>query len=308
MPTPGDDAAGTGIVRSALFVPGDSEKKLAKAMASGADALLLDLEDSVALSNKQRAREITTAFLKDAVTKSKRPRLFVRVNAFDTDLTADDLDAVMAANPDGIVLPKSESGQDVTRLDAQLRVHEAKQNIEDGSTGIIAIITETAIGTLQAGTYARASKRLESVAWGAEDLSADVGALRRRHDNGTYRDLFRFARIQTLLGAVAAKVEPLDTVYPDFRDDNGLRRECEDAMLDGFTGKMAIHPAQVPIINAVFTPSDEEIKRAQKIVDAFASAGNPGVLGIDGEMLDRPHLRKAEKLLARVGISSHQSG
>ena len=139
----------------------------------------------------------------------------------------------------------------------------------------------------------------------AEDLSADIGSA-RRYDDGTYRDVFRFARVQTLLGAIAAGVEPLDTVYPDFRDDEGLARECREGKLDGFTAKMAIHPAQVPIINEVYTPSDEEVAQARKIVDAFEAAGNPGVIGVDGQMLDRPHLRKAEKLLARYAQLSKQ--
>lgn len=287
-------------MRSGLFIPGDSERKLAKGMNSGADALFVDLEDSVSLDNKENARKLTTGFLKEVQSEMNRPLLFVRVNAFETELTNSDLAAVMAAKPDGIVLPKSEHGQDVTRLDTLLRVHEADNDLDDGITEIVAIITETAIGTINAGTYRKSSKRLRAVAWGAEDLSADIGAPRRRHDDGTYRDLFRYARIQTLLGAVAAGVDSIDTVYPDFRDDKGMETECREGMYDGFTGKMAIHPAQVPIINEVFTPSEEEIARSQAIVDAFKAAGNPGVLAVDGEMLDRPHLRKAQKLLARV--------
>jgi citrate lyase subunit beta/citryl-CoA lyase len=285
-------------MRSGLFVPADSEKKLLKSLNSGADALFIDLEDSVALSNKQSARKISSSFLQDIAGIGDRPKLYVRVNAFDTELTADDLTAVMKSRPEGIVLPKCQHGQDVTQLDAILRVHEAENDIDDGKTQIIAIITETAIGALNAGTYRRSSKRLQAVAWGAEDLSADIGSSRRR-DNGTYRDVFRFARVQTLLGAVAAGVEPIDTVYPDFRDDKGLEQECREGKLDGFVAKMAIHPAQVPIINEVYTPGREAISKARTIVEAFRAAGNPGVLGIDGQMLDRPHLRKAEQLLAR---------
>ena len=287
-------------MRSAIFVPGDSAKKLSKAIDCGADALFIDLEDSVSLDNKQTAREITTAFLREAQQEQNRPRLYVRINAFDTELLSDDLTEIMKSAPDGVVLPKSEHGKDVTRLDARLRVHETENGLDDGLTRIIAIITETAIGTLNCGTYHRASRRLEGLAWGAEDLSADVGAIKRRHDNGTYRDLFRFARIQTLLGAVAAGVVPFDTVYPDYRDEEGLAKECTEGMLDGFTAKMAIHPAQVTIINEIFTPSLSELSRAQAIVDAFEAAGNPGVLGVNGEMLDRPHLRKAQNLLARA--------
>ncbi|MEP0944351.1 MAG: CoA ester lyase [Rhizobiaceae bacterium] len=292
-------------MRSGLFVPGDSEKKLNKGMTSQADALFIDLEDSVSLDNKQMAREVAANFLQEVAGEDNRPALYVRVNAFDTDLTDDDLSVIMAGRPDGIVLPKCEHGQDVTRLDALLRVCEADNGIADGTTKVVAIITETAIGVLNAGTYRRSSKRLEAVAWGAEDLSADIGSA-RRFDNGTYRDVFRYARVQTLLGAVAAGVEPLDTVYPDFRNDEGLAAECREGKLDGFTAKMAIHPAQVPIINEVYTPSASEIAEAQEVVDAFAAAGNPGVLGLNGQMLDRPHLRKAEKLLHRFAAISNR--
>ncbi len=285
-------------MRSGLFVPGDSEKKLTKGISCGADSLFVDLEDSVSLDNKQFARQIASGFLSEVNQQAQRPGLFVRVNAFDTELTEDDLAIVMKSRPDGIVLPKCEHGQDVTRLDAILRVHEVENDIVDGSTKIIAIITESAIGALNAGTYRRSSKRLQAVAWGAEDLSADIGSARRKED-GTYRDVFRYARVQTLLGAIAAGVEPIDTVYTDFRDEAGLARECREGKLDGFTAKMAIHPAQVPIINQIYTPGADEIARAQKIVDAFDAAGNPGVLGVDGEMLDRPHLRKAQNLLTR---------
>ena len=286
-------------MRSGLFIPADSQRKLNKGMDSGADSLFIDLEDSVALENKAEARKTACGFLKEVMAEPQRPLMFVRINAFDTKLTDDDLAAIMTTAPDGVVLPKSEHGQDVTQLDAMLRVHEALNGIDDGKTDIIAIITETAIGTINAGTYRKSSKRLRGVAWGAEDLSADIGSA-RRHEDGTYRDMFRYARLQTLLGAVAAGVEPFDTVYPDFRDEKGLEQECREGVLDGFTAKMAIHPAQVPIINAVFTPSAEDIARAQAIVNAFAAAGNPGVIGLEGQMLDRPHLKKAEKLLARV--------
>ena len=290
-------------MRSGLFIPGDSEKKLTKGMTCGADALFIDLEDSVSLENKQSAREVTISFLHEVGGGGKRPALYVRINAFDTELSDDDLNAVMAARPNGIVLPKSKHGQDVTRLDALLRVCEAENGIVDGATKIVAIITETAIGALNAGTYRRSSKRLQAVAWGAEDLSADIGSA-RRHEDGSYRDVFRYARVQTLLGAIAAGVEPLDTVYPDFRNDEGLAHECREGKLDGFTAKMAIHPAQVPIINEIYTPGNDKIVAAQEIVDAFEAAGNPGVLGLNGQMLDRPHLRKAEKLLQRFAAIS----
>ncbi len=287
-------------MRSLLFVPGDSEKKLAKGLECGADVLLVDLEDSVSLDNKAEARKISAAYMQEISDKPNTPTIYVRVNSFDSELLEDDLAAVMAAKPHGILLPKAEHGTDVTKLDARLRVYEAKNGIDDGLTRIAAIITETAKGTLNAGTYDDRSQRLTAITWGAEDLSADIGSLEKRDANGRYREIFQHARTVTLLGAVAASVAPIDTVYTDFRNMDGLREECEEAAIDGFTGKMAIHPAQVEIINAAFTPSDEAIARAQAIVDAFQAAGNPGVIGVDGEMLDRPHLRRAQILLSRA--------
>jgi citrate lyase subunit beta/citryl-CoA lyase len=287
-------------MRSLLFVPGDSERKLAKGLESGADVLLIDLEDSVALTNKVEARRITSEFLQQNRDRRAPPLLYVRINSFDSGLLEDDLAAVMQAVPHGILLPKAEHGKDVTHLDARLLVYEAQNNIAQGATRIAAIITESAKGTLNAGTYQDRSQRLTAVTWGAEDLSADIGALEKRDAQGVYRDVFRHARTVTLLGAVNAGVAPIDTVYTDFRNMAGLRDECEEAAIDGFTGKMAIHPAQVPIINEVFTPSKEAIARAQAIVDTFEQAGNPGVIGLDGEMLDRPHLIRAQALLARV--------
>ncbi|MEM1038642.1 MAG: CoA ester lyase [Pseudomonadota bacterium] len=287
-------------MRSALFIPGDSERKLAKGLGSGADCLLIDLEDSVALDNKPQARSVAFDFLKTTSKEQTRPLLYIRINAFDTGLSDDDLAAVMPGKPDGILLPKSEHGKEVTKLDSLLRVHEAENGLDDGSTRIIAIATETAAGTLQAGTYGRCSRRLAGLTWGAEDLSADIGALARRRPDGTYRDPYRFARVQALLGAVAAGVQPIDTVYPDFRDEDGLAEECSEAAVDGFTAKMAIHPAQIAIINAAFTPSKQAVAEAERVVAAFEAAGNPGVLALDGAMLDRPHLRKAQSLLARA--------
>ena len=235
-------------MRSLLFIPGDSEKKLAKGLQSGADVLLIDLEDSVSLENKAAARQTTLSFLSNAGDSDYAPRLYVRVNAFNSDMLEDDLAGVMAGRPAGILLPKSNHGQDVTRLDVRLCVHEAENDIEEGLTDIAAIVTETAIGTLNAETYQKRSRRLKAMTWGAEDLGADLGAIEKRTSGGRYRDVFRHARAVTLLGAVAAGVAPIDTVFTDFRNHDGLRAECEEAAIDGFTGKMAIHPAQVPVI------------------------------------------------------------
>ena len=290
-------------MRSLLFVPGDSEKKLEKGLGSGADALLIDLEDSVAAGAKPAARDMTAAFLAAHGAASVRPRLYVRVNAFDTGLTDADLNAILAGRPDGIMLPKSAGGRDVTLLDAKLTAREPIHGIDDGATRIVAIATETARALFGLGSYVDASSRLEGLTWGAEDLSADLGAEANRFADGGFRDPYRLARTLCLLGAVAAGVQPIDTVFTSFRDADGLRRECEEARREGFTGKMAIHPAQVAIINEVFTPAADEITRANRIIDAFAAAGDAGVIGLDGEMLDRPHLRRAERLIARARLA-----
>lgn len=288
-------------MRSLLFVPGDSPRKLEKVLTSSADALILDLEDSVALSAKQTARETTAAFLRQYRTLETRPRLYVRVNALDTGLTDDDLDHVIPGGPDGLVLPKAQGGTDVSHLAAKLAVREAESNLPDGCVGILAIATETAAALFRMGTYAGASHRLEGIAWGAEDLSADLGAETNRLPDGTYGEPYRLARTLTLLGASAAGILPIDAVYPSFRDLDGLAAECEAARRDGFGAKMAIHPDQVAVINRIFTPSPEAVARAQAIVDAFAANPESGVIGIAGEMLDRPHLKRAERVLARNG-------
>ncbi|MBL4757989.1 MAG: CoA ester lyase [Rhizobiales bacterium] len=288
-------------MRSWLFVPGDSEKKLAKSLGSGADAVIIDLEDSVAPDNKGNARKITAAFLQDA--KDDGPTFWVRVNALDTGLTDDDLKAVMDARPAGIMLPKTLSGADVTHLDAKLTVLEALNNIEDGTTLISAVATETAASLFTLGTYQGASKRLSALTWGAEDLSADLGAQTSRNDDGGLTDPYRLARVLCLAGAVTAETQPLDTVFVNFRDDEGLKAECDAACRDGFTGKMAIHPNQIDIINQAFTPSEAAVQRATEIVATFENSGNAGVVSINGEMLDRPHLLRAEKILSRAKLA-----
>jgi citrate lyase subunit beta / citryl-CoA lyase len=284
-------------MRSLLFVPADDERKLAKGLASGADALLVDLEDSVALSRKPDARKIASAFIAEARKRQDRPRLFVRINAHGTGMVSDDLDAVMPAAPDGIMLPKSQSGDDVSLLSAKLAVREAESNLPDGQTRIIAIATETARSLFHMGSYAGISKRLSGLTWGAEDLSADLGSETARLDNGTYTDPYRLARSLCLFAANAAEAAPIDTVYTAFRDLDGLRLESEAARRDGFTAKMAIHPAQVAVINAVFTPTEQAVARARRIIDFFAANPDAGVTGIDGEMIDRPHVRRARRIL-----------
>ena len=290
-------------MRSLLFVPGDSEKKLEKAFGSAADVVIVDLEDSVAPQNKETARTLAAEYIR-ANRQNTKAALYVRVNDLESGRTESDLGALMAVAPDGIMLPKSNSGADVQRLSARLRVHEAEHGIADGSTKIIPLVSETPLGVLNAATYHDASPRIAGLTWGAEDLSAAIGARTSRDQEGLYTDVFRLARSLTLLGAASASVAAIDTVFVNFRDEEGFRRECLEAERDGFTAKLAIHPAQIEVINEVFTPSPEAIVHAVAVVEAFATAGNPGVVAIDGQMYDIPHLRRAERLLARVGRSS----
>lgn len=287
-------------MRSLLFVPGDSPKKQQKGLESGADALILDLEDSVALDQKPQAREITRAFLESARTLPKRPLLIVRINALSTGMSDADLDAVMPGAPDAIMLPKSEGGPDVGHLAAKIAVREAEADLPDGATRILPIATETGKGVFGLGSYARSSHRLMALTWGAEDLSADLGAETNRLEDGSYADPYRLARALTLLGATAAQVDAIDTVFTLFRDEAAFRAECLAARRDGFTGKMAIHPAQVAPINEIFSPSPEALAKAQQIIALFEANPGAGVIGLDGEMLDRPHLTRAQRLVARA--------
>jgi citrate lyase subunit beta/citryl-CoA lyase len=289
-------------MRSLLFVPGDSERKLEKGISSEADVVIVDLEDSVAPANKEAARQTAANFIATR-RHATRAAIYVRVNDLATGLTDDDLAALVRVGPDGVMLPKSNGGADVQLLSAKLRVHEAEAGLPDGGIKIVPIITETAAGVFAASTYAGAGARLSGLTWGAEDLSAAIGARTARDEAGRYTQVFQFARAVTLLAASSADVAAIDTVFPNFRDAAGFAAECAEAERDGFTAKMAIHPDQVPVINAAFTPSSEAVERSAAIVAAFAAAGNPGVVGIDGKMVDRPHLRLAERLLARAGAA-----
>ena len=289
-------------MRSLLFIPGDSERKIGKALSSGADVVIFDLEDSVAADKKAAARQ-TVRITLDGMSAADReagPLIYVRVNALDSGLTEADLAEVMSGRPDGIMQPKTGSADDVKTLSAMLDGLEGEMATADGATGIIAITTETASSLFHLGGYGAAGPRLRGMAWGAEDLSADLGATSNKTEAGVYAGPYQLARVLCLAGAVAAGCDPIDTVYVNFRDTDGLRREAQAAARDGFTSKLAIHPAQVPVINEVFTPSPATVDRARRIVAAFDEAGDAGVIGLDGEMLDRPHLARAEKLLARA--------
>ena len=287
-------------MRSLLFVPADGGKKLDKAMASGADAVIIDLEDSVTTDRKPEARKSALAFLKEAGTAKQRPRLFVRVNGLETGMIDADLDAIVPGAPDGILFPKAEGGPTVTHVDAKLNAREAIAGLTEGHVKILAQNVESAAGFFAAGTYRDCSKRLIGVTWGPEDLSSELGAEANRETNGRLTEPYRLARAVCLFSAAAAKTAAYETVFVDFRNDEGLRKDTEDAKRDGFIGRLAIHPAQVPIINAAFEPSAAQIAHAQKVVAAFAAQPGAGAVGIDGKMFDRPHLVRAQALLASV--------
>lgn len=281
-------------MRSFLFIPADSEKKLAKAASCGADAIILDLEDSVALSAKEAARVAAAAYLTTA--ERTGPKIIVRMNALDTPFWEKDLEAVIPARPDLIVVPKTLSGDCVKKVGERIDRMGGEKHI-----GIGCVATETAASLFTLGTYAGAHERLAFLTWGAEDLAAALGARDNKDEQGFYTGPYQLARTLTLLGAVAAGVQPVDGVWKDFRDEKGLEAEARAAARDGFTGKMAIHPAQVAIINEVFTPSEADLAHARAIIAAFDEAGDVGVVALDGVMLDIPHLKQARALLARAG-------
>ena len=285
-------------MRSLLFVPADSDKKLAKALGSGADILLLDLEDSVAAGRKATGRDMARDFLK---ARPAGTRAYVRINPLATEFATLDLEAIMPGGPDGIMLPKAAGGDEVRILDRTLGTLEQKNGLKAGATQILPIATETARAMFTLGTYVGSSPRLSGLMWGAEDLAADIGALGNRRADSTYEAPFALARSMCLFAAAAAGVAAVDTVYADFRDRAGFERECVEGARFGFTAKAAIHPDQVETINRVFTPDAKAIEHARKIVDAFAKAPDAGVVSMDGMMVDRPHLIAAKRVLARAG-------
>lgn len=277
-------------LRSLLFVPGDRPDRMEKALGLGADALILDLEDSVASPAKPEARKAVARF----VEANSKARLWVRVNPLGSAEIDKDLAAIVPARPDGIVLPKAEGGASVNEL--------ARRLSERGNVGtqILAIATETPAAVFQLGNYGGA-KRLAGLTWGAEDLPAAIGAATSREEDGSFTAPYEIARALCLFGAAAAGVAPIETVYPDFRDLDGLAEYAARARRDGFTGMMAIHPDQVPVINRAFTPSEAEIDHARAVVAAFAANPGAGALSLDGRMIDRPHLVQAQRTLAAAG-------
>ncbi len=285
--------------RSMLFVPGDSERKLAKGEGAGADALILDLEDAVAADRRPFARSLVREYLAARLGDARRPALWVRINPLDSGDALADLAGVMPGAPDGIVVPKTNSGEDIVRLDHYLSALEAREGVAPGRTRILPVATETAGALFHLSSYAGASARLHGLTWGAEDLPAALGASTNRGPDGELAFVYQLARALCLAAAVAADVQPLDTVFPDFRDLAGLERNAARARMDGFTGKIAIHPDQVPVIQTAFTPGAAELAHARAVVAAFDANPDAGTVALDGKMLDRPHLVQARKTLAR---------
>jgi citrate lyase subunit beta/citryl-CoA lyase len=292
-------------LRSFLFIPGDSAKKLGKADGTGADALILDLEDAVSPANKPLARELIPAFLSERPRSKRTSQLWVRINPLDTDLALADLAAVVAADPDGLMLPKANGPEDVQRLSFYLDALEAQAGVAAGSIAILPVATETAIAPFRLGDYAGAKLgRLMGLTWGAEDLSAAIGASGNTDETGAWALTFRFVRSLTLLGAHAAGVQAIDTLYVDFRDEEGLRASSCASRAEGFTGRVAIHPAQVAAINESYMPSTTEIDYAERVLAAFDAAAGAGTVGLDGKMIDIPHLKQAQGVLAQAAAYS----
>jgi citrate lyase subunit beta / citryl-CoA lyase len=293
-------------MRSALFIPADNERKLQKAPDCGADVVIFDLEDSVHDERKQVAREILGSYLKSTDKSPGTPQIYVRINALDSGLTSLDLEAVLSCNPDGIVQPKTQDGNCVKTLSTMMTQLRQQAGITGTMPKILVIATETPLSLFHMHTYGSVCDHLSAMTWGAEDLSAELGATTNRDEQGVHTGPYQLARSLCLAGAVAAGLQPIDTVYPDFRNEEGLRKEAREAARDGFTGKLAIHPAQVAIINEVFTPSAQDIGKARAIIAAFAAEPQAGVVNIDGEMYDIPHLTRAQRLLARVHSGGEQ--
>lgn len=298
----GAHAPEAAVTRSYLFVPGDSERKLEKAADGDADALIVDLEDSVEPARRPHARQLAADYLAARAGRTARDRpVWVRINPLDSPDAPADLQAVMPAGPHGIVVPKPERAADLVELASTLDRLEREHGHPPGSTRLLPIVTERPAALFHLHEYADSTARLAGLTWGAEDLGAAVGAAAVRDANGDWLPPYALARSLCLFAAAAAGVPAVDTVFTDFRDGKGLERHAAAARRDGFSGMLAIHPAQVAVINAAFEPSAAEIERAQRIVDLFAANPGAGTLGLDGEMLDRPHWLRAKKVLEIAG-------
>lgn len=284
--------------KTAFFIPGDNEKMLSKAVSIDADLIIFDLEDSVREPNKQLARELVTQALQSNFPH--QPALGVRVNALDTEHTGADLDLVMAANPDVIVLPKTESGDQLAGFSAMLDHYEQVHGYANGSTKIVAITAETAASLLTYDTLNNANNRLVAMSWGPEDLATELGAESNRDSDGKFLPPFELARTLCLAKARALGVQPIDTVHANIKDLDGLKEECLSAKSIGYTGKLAIHPTQLSVINQAFTPTASEIAKAQEIIAMFDADPSRGAFQLDGKMVDIPHVKMARRILLRA--------
>ena len=293
-----DDEKTVMRLRSLLFVPGDDKRKFEKARHCGADALILDLEDAVVASRKLEARALVARYVEDETPRDWS--FWVRVNPFDTELTLGDLAAVVGRGLTGIVLPKANGAEDVTRLAHCLDALEVKAGIQAGQVKVLVVATETPQAMFRLGTYADSHPRLVALTWGAEDLGAAVGATANKEADGEWTAPYQAARSMCLFAAAAAEVLAIDTLYADFHDREGLATSCRRSRRDGFVGRIAIHPDQVKTIDQCFSPSDEDVAHARRIVQTFAERPDAGTIGIDGKMYDIPHLKQARRLLASI--------
>ncbi|GGL17207.1 HpcH/HpaI aldolase/citrate lyase family protein [Nocardia jinanensis] len=288
-------------IRSFLFVPGDSEKKLAKVADSAADAIILDLEDAVSEARKPAARQMVSEFIADRDRTARTPQLWVRMNPLGGEHALADLATVVSAGPAGIVIPKIDGPADVLRVHNYLEVLETAHGLDAGSIRLLPVATETPVAPFRLGEFAAAQLgRLYGLTWGAEDLSAALGASGNTGPGGEWTTTYQLVRSLTLMAARAAQVEAVETLYVDIRDGAGLAESSRRARAEGFSGRIAIHPAQVDIINAAFTPSADEVEFAKRVVDVFAEGA--GAVALDGKMLDLPHLKQAERVLALAGM------
>jgi citrate lyase subunit beta / citryl-CoA lyase len=285
-------------LRSLLFVPGDSERKFARARDCGADALILDLEDSVAAAEKSAARARVAGLIEPDPERAWT--FIVRVNALDTGLALDDLAAVVKPGLDALLIPKVNVAADLERIGCYLDALEAKAGMASGSVRLAIVATETPKAMFALGSYAPSHPRLIALTWGSEDLAAALGATDNKEPDGSWTFPYQLARAQCLFAASAAEVMAIDTIYADFRDSEGLERDCGRSRRDGFTGRLAIHPDQVATINRCYAPSEAEVAHARKIVAAFEANPGSGALGVDGKMVDLPHLIAARKILASI--------
>jgi citrate lyase subunit beta / citryl-CoA lyase len=284
--------------RSYMFVPGDSKKKLGKAQSVEADALIVCLEDAVIQSNKAQAREMTRDYLL-AHKETTSSQLWVRVNPVQTEHLLADLVAIMAGAPFGIFLPKPTGADDIIKVDHYLTVLEQQNSIAIGTTRIITL-AESALGALNQPSYVGISSRVRALTWGAEDMATDLGALTNVDENGEYFLVHQLSRANCLTVSAAGQFQAVDSPYLDYRDEAGLRLDCTRARREGFTGKVAIHPSQVSVINECFSPSEDEIAFAKRVIQAFDEGEGAGTVGLDGKMLDMPHLKQAQRLLASI--------